>query len=74
MYMYTQGHSRIVGAGVYLPDERIASKTLLERIDTERRFDIPHDWLDRVMGISERRVTPKTWFHLIWPRVRPRKH
>lgn len=59
MYMYTQGHSRIVGAGVYLPDERISSKTLLERIDTERRFDIPHDWLDRVMGISERRVTPK---------------
>ena len=58
MYMYTQGHSRIVSAGIYLPEERISSKHLLEQIDTQNRFDIPHDWLDRVMGIHERRVSP----------------
>ncbi len=58
MYMYTQGHSRIVSAGVYLPDERIASRTLLEEIDSQKRFEIPYDWLDRVMGIHERRVSP----------------
>lgn len=58
MYMYTQGHSRIVSAGIYLPDKRVASVELLERADTKNRFDIPTDWLDRVMGIHERRAAP----------------
>ncbi len=62
MYMYTQGHSRIVSAGVYLPDERISSKSLLEQIDSQKRFDIPHDWLDRVMGVHERRTSPDNMF------------
>jgi len=56
MYMYTQGHSRVISAGIYLPEERITSKHLLEQSDTQNRFDIPHDWLDRAMGIHERRA------------------
>jgi len=56
MYMYTQGHSRVVSTGIYLPEERVTSKHLLETIDSKNRFDIPSDWLDRMMGISERRV------------------
>lgn len=58
MYMYTQGHSRIVSAGIYLPEERVSSKQLLEKIDSKNRFDISYDWLDRIMGIHERRVAP----------------
>jgi len=56
MYMYTQGHSRIISCGVYLPEKRVTSRQLLETIESEKRFDIPTDWLDRIMGISERRV------------------
>lgn len=56
MYMYTQGHSRIVSTGIYLPEERVTSIHLLETIDSKNRFDIPYDWLDRMMGINERRV------------------
>ncbi len=58
MYMYTQGHSRIVSIGVYLPEKRIVSRELLDQIESEKRFNVSNDWLDRVMGISERRVAP----------------
>lgn len=58
MYMYTPGHSRIVSLGVYLPEKRILSRDLLEEIESEKRFDVSHDWLDRVMGITERRAAP----------------
>jgi len=60
MYMYTQGHSRIVSTGVQLPNERLSSKDILQQIDSKNRFDIPHDWLDRVMGIHERRIASAT--------------
>src|SRR3989338_4770649 len=56
MYMYTQGHSRVVSTGIYLPEEKVSSRQLLESIDSKNRFDVPYDWLDRMMGISERRV------------------
>lgn len=58
MYVYTQGHSRITGTGIYLPEERVTSKDLLREIDSKRRFGISEDWLERVTGIKEKRVTP----------------
>lgn len=58
MYMYTPGHSRIVSIGVYLPEKRIISRELLDEIESEARFNVANDWLDRVMGISERRAAP----------------
>lgn len=58
MYMYTQGHSRIVSTGSYIPEKRITSKEILEAINSEARFGVPHDWLERAMGIRERRVAP----------------
>ncbi len=58
MYMYTQGHSRVVGTGVYLPDERITTRELLEQCDASSRFGISLDWLERVSGISEKRLAP----------------
>ncbi len=56
--MYTRGHSRIVGTGVYLPEERVSSRQLLEQCDSYNRFGIRHNWLERTTGIKERRVTP----------------
>lgn len=58
MYMYTQGHSRIVSTGIYLPDERVTTKELMEQCDAPGRFGISVDWLERVSGISEKRQAP----------------
>ncbi len=58
MYMYTQGHSRIVSTGIHLPEERLSSKEILLEINSKIRFGVPHDWLGRVMGIRERRIAP----------------
>jgi 3-oxoacyl-(acyl-carrier-protein) synthase III len=58
MYTYTQGHSRIVGTGIYLPEERITTRDLMRAIDVRARFGISEDWLERVTGIKEKRVTP----------------
>ncbi|MEK7816002.1 MAG: ketoacyl-ACP synthase III [Pseudomonadota bacterium] len=58
MYMYTQGHSRLISTGAYIPEKRVTSKEILEAIDSENRFGVAHDWLERAMGIRERRVAP----------------
>ena len=57
-YMYTAGHSRLVSAGVYLPEKRVTSREVMEQFDSERRFNVSFDWLERAMGIEERRKTP----------------
>lgn len=59
--MYTQGHSRIVGVGSYAPEDRVTSREIMATIDSENRFGIALDWLDRVMGIKERRVSATGW-------------
>ena len=59
--MYTQAHSRIVGIGVYTPEKRVASSEIMEYIDSENRFGIATDWLEKVMGVRERRVSPDDW-------------
>jgi acyl-CoA:acyl-CoA alkyltransferase len=56
MYLYTQGHSRLISTGAYLPKDTISSRNLLEEIDTENRFDVSYDWLERTTGIKEKRV------------------
>jgi acyl-CoA:acyl-CoA alkyltransferase len=58
-FVYTPGHSRLVSAGVYLPEERVASREIMERFESLHRFNIPSNWLERVMGIHERRKTPE---------------
>ena len=57
--MYTQGHSRIVGIGIHTPEKCVSSREIMEHLDSENRFGVPTDWLDRVMGIKERRVSPE---------------
>jgi 3-oxoacyl-(acyl-carrier-protein) synthase III len=58
MYMYTQGHSRMIGVGVYVPEQRVTSSELFDSFQSKERFGIPTQWLDRTMGIRERRVAP----------------
>lgn len=55
--MFSPGHSRILGVGTYAPACRISSREIMEQLDTENRFDIKHDWLERITGIKERRVS-----------------
>jgi len=59
MYMYTQGHSRLISTGIYIPEQRITSREIMEAIDSKNRFGISYDWLERTMGIQERRVAPE---------------
>jgi 3-oxoacyl-[acyl-carrier-protein] synthase-3 len=56
--MYTQGHSRLISTGIYIPEERITSRQLMEHVDSQGRFGILPDWLERVTGITERRAAP----------------
>lgn len=54
--MYTPGHSRIVSVGAYTPENTVTSREIMQEIDSERRFGIPVDWLERTTGIQTRRV------------------
>lgn len=58
MYVYTKGHSRITGTGIYLPEQRVTTEELMRQIDSKARFGVSYDWLERVTGIKEKRVTP----------------
>lgn len=57
MYVYTEGHSRIAGTGIYLPEQRVTTRDLMREIDSKTRFGVAEDWLERVTGIREKRVT-----------------
>jgi 3-oxoacyl-(acyl-carrier-protein) synthase III len=59
MYMYTQGHSRLISTGAYIPETKITSRELMQLIDSKGRFGVPYDWLERVTGIRERRMAPE---------------
>ncbi len=56
--MLFTGYSQISGVGTYFPDQIVTSRELLEELKTERRFGIAHDWIDRKVGINERRYAP----------------
>lgn len=57
MYLYTEGHSRVAGTGIYLPEQRVSTRELLQEIDSKNRFGVPDSWIERVTGIREKRVT-----------------
>lgn len=58
MYMYTKGHSRILSTGVYLPEQRLSSAEVMEQAGSKQRFGLSPNWLEKVTGVRERRVTP----------------
>ncbi len=56
--MYTQGHSRLISSGAFLPSNRISSREVMEQFDSKNRYAIPYEWLERTTGIRERRAAP----------------
>ncbi len=54
--MFSVGHTRILGTGIYLPDNKVTSAELMDDIQAKERFGIPSTWLERITGIRERRV------------------
>lgn len=57
MYVYTEGHSRIAGTGIFLPEQRVTTRELMQEFDSKARFGVSYDWLERVTGIREKRIT-----------------
>jgi len=53
--MVVNGNSKICSVGIYMPDEVVTSISLMEEINSESRFGIPHNWIDTRVGIVERR-------------------
>lgn len=53
--MIINGSSKISGVGIHLPDQRVSSVSLMEEIHADTRFGIPLNWIDRRIGIVERR-------------------
>ena len=53
--MIIHGNSMIKGVGVYLPEEKVSSVSLMDEIQSETRFGIPKNWIDTRIGIEERR-------------------
>ena len=35
MYLYTQGHCRLVSTGAYIPEQRVTSRELMDSIDSK---------------------------------------
>lgn len=53
--MVINGNSKILSVGVSLPDNIVPSVSLMEEIKSEKRFGIPHNWIDTRVGIINRR-------------------
>lgn len=53
--MVIHGNSRIRSVGVSLPENIVPSISLMEEIESESRFGIPHNWIDTRVGIINRR-------------------
>ena len=56
--MVINGNSEIAGLGIYLPTQKVSSISIMEEIKAESRFGIPLNWVDRKVGIIERRMAP----------------
>ena len=54
--MEITGNSKVAGVGAYLPKTRVTSESLMAEIDCGR-FDLPLNFISRMMGIKERRVS-----------------
>ena len=53
--MVISGKSKINSVGTYLPENIVSSVSLMEEIQSESRFGIPHNWIDTRVGIINRR-------------------
>lgn len=53
--MFLNGHSRILSVGVEHPEERLASRELMQEARVKENFGISDNYLERLTGILERR-------------------
>jgi len=60
MHHPTKQKSKIYSTGVHFPEEIVKSDDLFAEINSETKYDIPHNWMSNVMGIKERRVAPES--------------
>jgi len=56
--MYSIGHSRIIGSGIYEPEQVVRSEELMDEIQANEKFGLPTAWLERLTGVKERRCAP----------------
>lgn len=73
MYVYTQGHSRLISTGVYLPEQRITTRELMQEIDSENRYGLSYNWLERVTGIRESVSHHQVFYLRTWQSRQHRK-
>ena len=48
--------TQVIGVGSYLPKQRVTSDDMMQDIETEKKYGLPHDWMSDGMGIVERRM------------------
>jgi len=56
--MFSVGHTRMLGTGIYIPDNTVTSAELMDEIQAKAKFGVSSAWLERVTGIRERRMAP----------------
>lgn len=49
--------SEVIKTGAYLPKQSLSSVDLMQEIQTERKYGLPHDWMTKDMGILSRRIS-----------------
>jgi len=52
--------TKMIGVGVYLPEQKVKSDDLMHDIGTEKQYGMPHNWMSKQMGIIERRMAPSS--------------
>jgi 3-oxoacyl-(acyl-carrier-protein) synthase III len=54
--------TKVMSVGSYLPKQRVTSDEIMQEIETEKKYGMPHDWMSAEMGIIERRmVSDNQW-------------
>jgi len=52
--------TKVMGVGSYLPEQRVTSDDIMQDIQTEKKYGLPHNWMSSQMGIIERRMVSGT--------------
>jgi len=52
--------TKIISCGVHLPKKIVTSKEIFESFDSLAKYDIPHDWMNKKMGIIQRRMADES--------------
>lgn len=47
---------KVLGTGVFFPNQRVFSDDLFEEIKSDQQYGVPKNWMSRFLGIKERRM------------------